>query len=407
VPRILDITDLEKAKENHNFLWSWEPGVMPKKKTEKVYGRTHFKLRCACNTWSWVEWGALKKGRTGSCVHCAKMPSKEEFEAVLRKHNVMWTYLGHWQLSKTKRRQYWMKCKCGLRKWVQWSTIQQGKSHGCKSCTSPLKKHGYSRDPIYMVWQHMVKTHGNKVSPLWRSDFKPFHNWAKPLWAKGFRLHRIDEAKDFSPYNCDFVPNQRKRKIDANGNLGLVAGKNNINKFYHTKTPMYRIFCSLRQRKQVNAWPSYREFYLWANKNGWSKGSIIQKRDRSLPHSPTNSFWGHIRKFEYNGQMYTITELSKLSKQQDMTDEIMRYRLVEQKWSVEKALSEPRKFGKRVERTWEYEGRKLNLDALLAKAEPGISRRTLHSRLIRNWETKEALTTLIKPKGNIHGNILS
>lgn len=87
------------------------------------------------------------------------------------------------------------------------------------------------------------------------------------------------------------------------------------------------------------------------------------------------------KKYEYNGKLYTISELSEMS---GISDNTLSSR-ISNGWSIKSAIETP-VFSPKL---YEYNGKKYTLREL-AK-EVGILHRTLKTRLDRNWTLEEAI----------------
>lgn len=139
-----------------------------------------------------------------------KVITRDRLIATIQKFDGLWKvpepYV--WKLDHTKRRVYFLTCKCGKSKWVAWRKIVQGECLGCRSCRR--KTHGMRYDPIYLSWHGLRKKRVEMV-PEWQRSWKTFYKWAKPLYAKGWKLIRVDSKLPYGPDNCDYVPICRKR----------------------------------------------------------------------------------------------------------------------------------------------------------------------------------------------------
>ena len=234
MPKKLTTEDLLAAKALHGFLWTWVKKFPDKKTNKEQNSRTHLHLKCgSCGEWHWVEWSGLRDGRTRCCWDCTRLPTMEQMQALVIKFDMFWKpSLEFKKDPKTRRRIYLMECKCGKTQWVRWNHFQQGLTRGCKSCTSGLRTHGRSKDPLYVSWRALKKNKRDLV-PEWR-QFIHFRQWAKPLWAPGWKLVRFDNSQPFGPDNCDYVPINRRNYVplqESPDTIKLPTGNLSTNRF--------------------------------------------------------------------------------------------------------------------------------------------------------------------------------
>lgn len=94
------------------------------------------------------------------------------------------------------------------------------------------------------------------------------------------------------------------------------------------------------------------------------------------------------KKYEYNGKLYTISELSEMSGISDNT----LFSRFERGMSVKSAIETP-VFSPKL---YEYNGKKYTLNELAKKA--GIPQATLHTRLTRKWTLEEAMGIKVRAR---------
>ena len=134
-----------------------------------------------------------------------------------------------------------------------------------------------------------------------------------------------------------------------------------------TNTPLYRVFRAIHNRCEdpnnkeyhryggrnisvCEEWKSnggFQAFYEWAINNGYKKGLTIDRIDCDGNYEPSNCRWAtykvqnnnrsNNRLIEYNGMIYTLSELSEISTVEYST---LKYRL-DNGWDVQKAISTP------------------------------------------------------------------
>jgi len=125
--------------------------------------------------------------------------------------------------------------------------------------------------PIYSAWHHMknrcynlnydrYKDWGGRgiiVCNEWYYDFEVFLEWAlKNGWIKGLSIDRIDNDGHYYPENCRWtihqiqVTNQRKRKDNTSGYIGIFWRKDNSNwqvQISVNKKTIFIGFCSTKK----------------------------------------------------------------------------------------------------------------------------------------------------------------
>ena len=155
-------------------------------------------------------------------------------QALVIKYDMFWKpSLEFKKDPKTKRRSYRMECRCGKTQFVRWNHYQQGLTRGCKSCTSALKTHGKSKDPLFVSWRGLKKNNPNQICSEWKS-FDNFRRWAKPLWARGWKLMRLDPTLPYGPDNCDYMPISRRNIVplqESPDTIRLPKGNLSANRF--------------------------------------------------------------------------------------------------------------------------------------------------------------------------------
>lgn len=113
---------------------------------------------------------------------------------------------------------------------------------------------------------------------------------------------------------------------------------------YCTKNKAYKYY-GARGISVCSEWKeNFDAFRLWALSHGYADNLTLDRIDVNGPYSPENCRWVTIqeqflnrrsnRYFEYRGNRYTISQLSKLS---GVSYEVLYYRLTHG-WPVEQAM---------------------------------------------------------------------
>lgn len=149
--------------------------------------------------------------------------------------------------EKDKRHAFWeCQCDCGNRIVARKDSLEAGntKSCGCISAEHGWKKHGYSYEKIYGIFQnmkdrcynpnsrayHLYGGRGIKICDEWLRDIEKFIEWS---YENGYKdgktrneqsIDRIDVNGNYEPSNCRWVDkdiqnyNKRcTRKVVING----------------------------------------------------------------------------------------------------------------------------------------------------------------------------------------------
>lgn len=213
MPKKITVDMLINLKKEQKFQWTWaNQAELPPQRLrsfDKAKGRTEFYLTCGgCNIGHWVLWSELKRQRTSACRSCARAPSVSDMREIGKNLGSSYNPTHQWKMVKD-RRYVLMQCSCGAKKWVGWNRFQQGLAVGCKSCRSPLRKHGRGHSPLHVTWSDLNRRHADDMVSEWKI-YEAFESWAKNLYELGWKLIRIDSSLPYGPDNCDYVPIRRK-----------------------------------------------------------------------------------------------------------------------------------------------------------------------------------------------------
>ncbi len=173
--------------------------------------------------------------------------------------------------DKWNKAQLLVRCKCGTERIVNRSQLRGGKSTKCRPCASGQANinHGLSCDPIYKVWQSMIKRTSNPryehyhryggrgitVCDEWKNDVKTFIDWcASNGYKKGLQLDRIDNNGNYEPSNCRFITRQGQQN-NTSRNIHLIAfGETKTLAEWSRDTRCTVSYGTLKQRIQTNNW---------------------------------------------------------------------------------------------------------------------------------------------------------
>lgn len=156
-----------------------------------------------------------------------------------------------------------------------------------------------------------------------------------------------------------------ERVKSLNKRYEKITGKKLPKDFSFRKSRIYGIWTDMIHRctnpKEKNyygkgitvceEWRSdFFNFYFWAIENGYTDKLTIDRIDSNRNYEPSNCRWATYkqqnnnncmnRKVTYNGTTYTIGEWSEIT---GISRNLLYQRIVTNKWTIEKALTTPKK----------------------------------------------------------------
>lgn len=228
--------------------------------------------------------------------------------------------------GRAKNRKALWECECSCSNHthviVQGANLRNGntKSCGCLGKENFNRyKHGYRHTRLYGVWcamksrcfnqnnknYHNYGGRGITVCDEWSNDFMNFYNWAiSNGYQENLTIDRIEVNGDYEPFNCRWTT------------FEVQANNTRANKYitYNNET--------LTQAQ-------------WDRKTGLPISERIE-RGWSIEKAFNTPIDGRLTKYEYQGRVYTVAELSRLS---NIPYPTLYRRLVLSNWPVDKAIN--------------------------------------------------------------------
>lgn len=236
-------------------------------------------------------------------------------------------------------------CKCGKCVSVRFDALLSGVTTSC-GCYQKERSfiHGGSKNGHVGRWRHMMnrcydtqdaayKNYGGRgifVCDRWHDSI----NYISDIldgYFKGAELDRIDNNKGYSPENTRWTTRKENcrnrrtnRNITFNNETKCVAEWSEL-----TGIPLNVIYDRLNSG--------------WSNKDALTKpvagvleNILMAQKKRWEGHVKKEKPPKHItKKFEYLGSMFSIKELSEIS---GVSRKLLRKRIAERNWSVERAV---------------------------------------------------------------------
>lgn len=190
-----------------------------------------------------------------------------------------------------------------------------------------------------------------------------------PIGSKRRILCKCD-CGNIKEYSMDRVIHRRTRSCGCLRNEMLFIHRNNNGTSVYPKeataSKLYKIWNSMKCRcytissgayfkygakgiRMCDEWKNdFMAFYNWALANGYSDELTIDRIDYRGNYEPSNCRWAdirtqannksNVRKYEYNGELHTMTEWSEIM---NINYGALWERLNVLGWSIEKALTTP------------------------------------------------------------------
>ena len=263
--------------------------------------------------------------------------NKLNYDSIIGKKFNRWTVLG-FASRKNNQDYYNCICDCGVEKDVNYYRLvnNTSKSCGCYSRevhselmkkrnreNNPSFKHGLWKTRLFKIWDGMLQRclnpndkdyknyggRGIRICKTWQNDFKKFYDWSmKNGYRDGLQIDRINNNGGYHYLNCRWTT----PKVQGNNRR-----TNHIVEYKGKKYTLSQL---------ADAFNMSNSLVDNRIRAGWSIEKIVETPVKS--HSL----------FKYNGELKTITELSKIC---GLSVSILSSRIVRRKWDVEKAVNTP------------------------------------------------------------------
>lgn len=247
-------------------------------------------------------------------------------------------------------------------------------------------KHGMRQSRLYKVWQGMKKRclnpnascyeyyggQGVTVCDDWM-EFLPFANWS---YSHGYdekaekyqcTLDRINRDLGYSPENCRLVDSKTQARNKSNNRLITIGDKSMIADDWSKISGVKTVTITSR----LDA--------------GWSNEDAVFK--------PVHT----TKKYEYNGQILTLKEWAEtdIARSNDLSYVTLQNR-IKRGWTIQKALTKP-KHETMKKRKYVYNNQLYSLTELAKLS--GVKMQTLQGRIDRyGWDIIKAVETPVNGK---------
>lgn len=115
--------------------------------------------------------------------------------------------------------------------------------------------------------------------------------------------------------------------------------------------------------------------------------------ERALSQPMNTKKQPYKKRYEYNGNTYNIKELCEISNVEGVTIEILRDRIENKKWDIEKAITKPLVIRNKK---YEYNGKMYTTKDLEKLSPCGVKANNIKDRLKAGWGIYEAINTPIR-----------
>jgi hypothetical protein len=194
----------------------------------RKYGAVLWHCQCDCGNYKDAISEELKNGHVKSCG-CLKAEATKG--QTWRRKDLTGMRFGHLVVVEIAGKEnggnlrWKCVCDCGNFHEASGGNLQKGDvlSCGCKTkeLQSKAKKtHGGTHEKLFRVWGHIKErccnpTHKNfkdyggrgiGICDEWKNDYKSFRDFCLAHgWQEGLQINRIDNNRDYSPDNVNFV----------------------------------------------------------------------------------------------------------------------------------------------------------------------------------------------------------
>lgn len=117
--------------------------------------------------------------------------------------------------------------------------------------------------------------------------------------------------------------------------------------------------------------------------------------ERALTWEQGRKLQPYINTYEYNGDFYNIGELIQISNVEGLTDVILRDRINNKHWSIEKAITQPLK---KQNQLFEYNGELYNSKQLANLSPYKMTHHHVMDRIRAGWSIEKTINTPINKK---------
>ena len=197
------------------------------------------------------------------------------------------------------------------------------------------------------------------------------------------KLYNSKQLAELSKY--DITPHDVTNRINSHNwsiekTLNTKLGNKNTKYEYKGKLYTTKELYEIRINKNI----TYEQIKSRLSK-GWSVERAITQSNKT--HNVVNDRWGY--KWEYKGKLYTTKELAEISPVEDITSDDIVRRINTHGWSVERAVEQP----KRKSKKYEYNGKMYTTSELVEiSTVEGLKPNDINDRVKLGWSIEKAIT---------------